>query len=139
MHLLDTDMWTHLQRGHPRVVEAMRVLHDGEVGVTVVTWIEVLRGRFDTLFKAANSDELIRAQANLSRDRAKLAASLVVDIDERASATFDQLRRIKGLKKIGRGDLLIASITLAHDAVLATRNLRHFRQVPRLRLVNWID
>jgi len=35
--------------------------------------------------------------------------------------------------------LLIASIALANDALLVTRNLRHFRQVPNLRLENWAD
>jgi predicted nucleic acid-binding protein len=43
------------------------------------------------------------------------------------------------LKKIGRSDLLIASITLANDAILVTRNLRHFRQVPHLQAENWVD
>ena len=46
---------------------------------------------------------------------------------------------IKGLKKIGRGDLLIASIALAHKAVLVTRNLRDYRRIPNLQLANWVD
>ena len=34
---------------------------------------------------------------------------------------------------------LIASITLARRATLVTRNLRHFRQIPELKTVNWVD
>ena len=40
---------------------------------------------------------------------------------------------------MGRADLLIASIVLARQAILVTRNLRHFRQVPGLAIVNWVD
>jgi phosphopantetheine adenylyltransferase len=32
-----------------------------------------------------------------------------------------------------------ASITLANRATLVTRNLRHFKQIPGLKLENWVD
>jgi predicted nucleic acid-binding protein len=35
--------------------------------------------------------------------------------------------------------LLIASIALANNAILVTRNVRHFRQVHGVSLVNWVD
>jgi predicted nucleic acid-binding protein len=34
---------------------------------------------------------------------------------------------------------LIAAITRASDATLVTRNLRHFRRIPGLRVENWAD
>jgi tRNA(fMet)-specific endonuclease VapC len=43
------------------------------------------------------------------------------------------------MSKIGRADLLIASIAMAHRATLVTRNVRHFAQIPGLVVVNWID
>ena len=60
-------------------------------------------------------------------------------LDTAAAAEFDRLRQNKKLTKIGRADLLIASIALAHRATLVTRNLLHFQQVPGLRLENWAD
>ena len=60
-------------------------------------------------------------------------------IDDAAAAEFDRLREHKKLKKIGRGDLLIASIALANRATLVTRNQRDFRLVPGLQLDNWVD
>ena len=59
--------------------------------------------------------------------------------DAQAAAVFDRLRGHKKLKKIGRADLLIASIALARRATLVTRNLRHFQQVPGLLVENWAD
>ena len=63
----------------------------------------------------------------------------IVPFDAAAAAEFDKLRQNKKLKKIGRADLLIASIALAHGATIATRNLRHFWQVPRLQVEDWTD
>ena len=68
-----------------------------------------------------------------------LAQILVVPFSEAAADQFDRLRAITKLRKIGRTDLLIASIALAHRATLVTRNLRHFKQVPGLTVTNWID
>ena len=68
MHLLDTDTVTHLfQRSNPRVVRAMQALTDPAAGITVVTQIEIMRGRFEASLKAANAAELMRTQTNLSR------------------------------------------------------------------------
>jgi hypothetical protein len=41
--------------------------------------------------------------------------------------------------QIGLDDLLIVSIALAHRATLITRNVQHFRRVPGLIVVNWVD
>jgi tRNA(fMet)-specific endonuclease VapC len=60
-----------------------------------------------------------------------------VPINAESAAEFDRLRHLKALKKIGRADLLIASIALAWRATLVTRNLRHFRQISGLILEDW--
>jgi tRNA(fMet)-specific endonuclease VapC len=60
-------------------------------------------------------------------------------ISPAAATEFERLLRDKKLKKIGRGDLLIASIALANRAPLVTRNERDFRQVPGLRIENCAD
>ena len=139
MHILDTDTLTHLHAGHPRVVQNLRELADPEVGITLITKIELLRGRYDYVLKAATGSELLKAQQLLARTEALLDRPLVIPFDEAAAARFDQLRRTKRLRKIGRADLLIASIALAHHATLVTRNVRHFRQISDLTVVNWVD
>jgi len=82
---------------------------------------------------------LLRAQTWLYRTEADLARFTPVRFDVAAAREFDRLRQIKTLKKIGRGDLLIAAITLAKQATLVTRNLKDFRRVPGLRVENWGD
>lgn len=61
MRLLDTDTLTYLQAGHPRVAQRLREEADPEIGITIISRIEMLRGRFDFVMKAANATELIRA------------------------------------------------------------------------------
>jgi tRNA(fMet)-specific endonuclease VapC len=138
MIVLDTDTLTHLIAEHPRVVERYRREVD-EVVITIMSRIEVLEGRFATLRKSANGPELKRGQQRLDRAERDLSAFRVLPINDSAAAEFDRLRQIKKLKKIGRGDLLIAAITLAHRATLVSRNEKDSRQVPGLRVENWID
>lgn len=139
MHLLDTDTLTHLHAGHPRVVEHLRSLTDPDVGTTIITKIELLRGRFDYVLKAATGIDVLKAQDRLTRTEDLLAQIVVVPFDERAAGQFDHLRLVPALNKMGRADLLIASIALARRATLVTRNVRHFRPVPGLVVVNWVD
>ncbi len=138
MHLIDTDILTHLHAGRPRVVRAMEQLDDPDACITIVTQIELLRGRFDFLLKASTSDELLRAQALLRRTQELLSQIIIIPFDEAAASHFDRLRKNKKMRKIGRADLIIASIALANHATLVTRNLRHFKQVPGLKIVNWL-
>lgn len=139
MHLLDTDTLTHLHAGQSRVVEHLERMEDPDVGTTIVTYIELLRGRIDFVLKAATGAQLLLAQERLLRTEELLEQIVIVYFDERAAAHFDRLRGVSAYRKIGRADLLIASITLAQQATLVTRNTRHFRQIPGVAVVNWVD
>ena len=140
MILLDTDTVSLFHAGHAKVVERVATVDPGEVVcTTVVTRAEILRARLAFLLKAEDGDQLQRAQERLDSSEALLADLPVVAIHAAAAAEFDKLRKQKNLKKIGRADLLIASIVLANRALLVTRNVKHFRQVPSLRYENWAD
>lgn len=131
MFVLDTDTLTHLHAGHPRVIEQLRRANDQEIGI--------LRGRHEFLLKASNGEELLRAYHWLRRSEELLEQILILPIDAEAAGLFDQLRIQPSLRKIGRADLLIASLALAQRATLVTRNLRHFRIIQGLHLANWVD
>jgi tRNA(fMet)-specific endonuclease VapC len=137
--LLDTDTLTYLHEGHPRVLQRLQNSDDPEIAVTVISKVEMLRGRFDFLLKAATGAEVERAARLLVRTEDLLAQLPIIRFDTTAAVQFDRLRLLPSVRKIGRADLLIASITLANRAILVTRNQRHFQQVPGLRIVNWID
>jgi tRNA(fMet)-specific endonuclease VapC len=139
MHVLDTDTLSRLEAGDRRLRERAGRLATPPVATTAITRIEILQGRFDFVLKAADGDQLLRAFAWLARSEELLRTMTVLPIETASATRFDELRRDKKIKKFGRADLLIACITVAHGATLVTRNLRHFRQIPGLRVENWLD
>jgi tRNA(fMet)-specific endonuclease VapC len=138
MIVLDTDTFSLHQLGHQRLLERCQEAPE-LAAITILTQIEVLRGRHEALLKARDGDQLLRARQSLIRSTRHLALFPVVSFDAAATAEFDRLRLNKKMKKIGRADLLIACIAVANRATLVTRNLKHFRQVPGLRVENWAD
>ena len=139
MFILDSDTVTHLHANHPRVVRNLGACPDPLVGTTIVTLIEIVRGRFEFLLKADTTEQFLRAQHLLIEFDRRLREMLVVLFNRAALDQFQVLRHLKGPKKIGRTDLLIASIALAQHATLVTRNSKDFKLVPRLKFVNWVD
>src|SRR5205807_1091029 len=110
----------------------IRQVGEANVATTLVTEVEILQGRQEFLLKASDGEQVLRAQRLLEASKELLRSLPIIPLDPAAAAEFDKLRQNKKLKKIGRGDLLIAAIVLALRAKLVTRNLKHFRQVPGL-------
>lgn len=138
MILLDTDTYSLHEYGHERLLERFRTAPESPA-ISVATQIEVLRGRQDAVFKAENGDRLLRGQRALALTLRHMHQFRVVAFDDAAAAAFDRLIGTKGLKRIGRGDVLVASIALANRATLVSRNMKDFGKVPGLRVENWVD
>lgn len=139
LFILDTNTLSALHAGDARILRHKERFDPTEVVTTIITRIEILRGRFEFVLKAADGIELRRALDWLERSEKLLSHIGILRLSDAAASEFDKLRPSKKLKRIGRADLLIASIALAHRATLVTRNLKHFRQVPGLQVENWAD
>ncbi|MBW1938456.1 MAG: PIN domain-containing protein [Deltaproteobacteria bacterium] len=65
----------------------------------------------------------------------------VLDWPEQAAPEYGRIRAYLEKKgtPIGANDLLIASHTLALDAVLVTDNVREFERISSLKMGNWIS
>ena len=139
MILFDTDTLTHFSYGNVNVRRRAEAASDEYLAITIVTRNEVLHGRADSLLKAADEDELRKAAERFRKAEEMLSDFLVVDFGEDAIKHFGKLRKQKNLKKMGRADMLIACIALAHDALLVTRNTKDYKNVSGLRIENWVD
>ncbi len=53
-----------LLQGHPRVLMRMHSA-ETDVATTIITWMEVMQGRFQAIFTAADADQLERASRRL--------------------------------------------------------------------------
>ena len=139
-YMLDTDIFTlayHDRAGLRARIE--RVRPPDAVCISTVLRVEVLIGRFDAVRKAATGRDVLLQQMNIERSEEYLARYTLVRFDEAASAFFEAFRTGRKPLKIGRADLLIACIALAHNATLVTRNVKDFAAVPQLTLENWAD
>jgi tRNA(fMet)-specific endonuclease VapC len=140
MFVMDTDIYSLFARGQEHVVrQAAQKGASNKIGITIITKMEVLRGRIEFLLKSSDSQQIIRAQRLFLMDEQQLAKTLVLLLNDSALDLLSDIRRIKGIKKIGRNDLLIACITLGHRATLVTRNEKDYRLIPGLSIENWAD
>lgn len=139
MVLLDTNIVSLLQAGEPGVLARLQGSSDPDIRVSIVTRCETMRGRIDFLLKASGPDQFLRAQEYLLRSEEHLATASILPLDRNDLAIFEKLSGTRGLKKIGRGNLLIAAQALSRDATLVSRNVRDFQRIPGLALETWKD
>jgi tRNA(fMet)-specific endonuclease VapC len=140
IYLLDTDVCTLAYLGKSGLRERIEAARSSnEVVISLITRIEVLRGRFDAVQKAVDGVALSRAQEVLRLSETFLADFRVLLFDTSAMNEFDRLRDDKKARKAGRNDLLIACIALSHRATLVTRNTKDFNAISGLKLENWAD
>jgi len=139
MFVLDTDIATLLLREHERVLVRVAKVEAHLVYLSLVTRLELIRGRIDAVIKASTADELLNASAGLGLTEEFVASRPIVTVTEAVAEQFDALRVLKKLNKMSAGDRLQAALALAHSATLVTRNTKDFAAVPNLKLDDWAD
>jgi tRNA(fMet)-specific endonuclease VapC len=142
MILLDTDHVTLLkypsgQRG-ARLTERLDALpSDEEVGVTVITIEEQMRGWLASIAKERFAHRQVTPYRELASLFDFFAEYPIALFDDAAASQFDTLRAVK--IRLGSMDLKIAAIALVNQALLLSANRTDFEQVPGLRVENWLD
>jgi tRNA(fMet)-specific endonuclease VapC len=140
MYVLDTNTLSEFFKGNPTITaRAASVMDHIVLHTTIITRHEILDGRFASILKAANSEELERANNRYQYDESKLLRFPTLQIDAGTTKVFVGLLMFPKLKKMGRKDLLITATKLSRDAVLVTRNVKDFSLVPNLKIENWFD
>ena len=139
MVILDTNHYSEFYRGSEEGVRLRQriVVERSVVVISVPTLEEALKGRLAQASVATNG-KLIQCYARLQEEVKALNNWLVLPWSE-VSATHFQKLKPSLRTKVGTQDLRIASIALAFDAIVLTRNLVDFEKVPGLRVENWLD
>lgn len=139
-YILDTDVFTiaslpdspEYRRLHARVLE---LAEDDRLATTIVTYEEQARGWLAYAAKSRQTGHQIKAYARLKKHLTMYVGFEVLDFDEAAGQEYDRLRARK--VRIGAADLKIAAIVITQDALLLSRNLKDFKNVPALRVEDW--
>ena len=141
MIVLDTDIVTLLSYGKNATLQSQieSVPDDEVLAIAIITRMEILQGRRDSILKAANGTEMQRAAERFQAAEEMLNAFAVLLPDEASCGNFEALLKQKRRRKMRRADMVIASIAMAHDALLVTRNTKDYQGVSGLRVENWAD
>jgi tRNA(fMet)-specific endonuclease VapC len=129
-YLLDTNICIYIANRKPTaVLSRMEKLRPGDVGMSIVTYLELVHGAW----KSGRKQENLAKVQELSR---------LIPVQPLDTAAADRYGRVRSeLERkdspIGAYDLLIAAHTLALGLTLVTNNLREFARIPGLRLENW--
>jgi tRNA(fMet)-specific endonuclease VapC len=119
-----------------RLLQAIHESTDVNFATTVISLEEHLRGWLAAIHGARSVERQIVFYRELLDLISFFRRWTVLSFNERAAKTFAELRK-QGVR-IGSMDLKIASIVMAHNAMLLSANLRDFEKVPGLRVEDWI-
>lgn len=138
MIILDTDHLSLLDRAsfEGRILEANLLQHYfNDVCTTIISFEEQMRGWLSFAAKANTVEKEINAYKKLNKFLDGFRQYTVLDYTEAAARQFQHLKSLK--LRVGTMDLKIAAIALANDALLLSRNLRDFEDIPNLKVEDW--
>ena len=139
MVVLDTDHASELgmrSAAGRRLLQRLEEVPE-DAAITAITVEEGMRGWLAEIRRHTEPARQMAAYDHLVRQVELFAAWLILPWDQEAVDVFNRLRA-KGVR-VGTQDMKIASIALAHDVLLLTRNTLDFAKVPGLRFENWLD
>ena len=139
MIILDTDSLSLLDREN--LIESSVLRRNlerflpGDIYTTIITFEEQMRGWLAFVARSKNLEQQIYAYQKLHRFLESYRNTLVLDFDEKAVKVFQNLKSQK--IRVGTMDLKIASIAIANNAILVSRNLSDFERIPDLTVNDW--
>jgi tRNA(fMet)-specific endonuclease VapC len=129
-YLLDTNICIYIAKRHPpEVARQFERLHPGDVGISLITYGELL-------FGAEKSQQPERAHDRLQRFVELVPVLALPDECPRHYARIRAELERAGTP-IGANDLWIAAHALAARLILVSNNLREFGRIAGLATENW--
>jgi tRNA(fMet)-specific endonuclease VapC len=128
--LVDTDICSAQLRDHNKVSAKFRQ-HLGSIYVSAITLGEL----FSWTFRVNTPAKYRVGVESLLSDIA------VLDVDTEVATQFGIIRSalLDLSKPAPPADLFIATTALVHGLTIVTHNVRHFGNVPGLRIVDWMS
>jgi tRNA(fMet)-specific endonuclease VapC len=134
-YILDTDILSLYQQGHPKVRQQCRARPTRHLAITVISVEEQLSGWYTAIRKARSPDDLALAYESLADSVRTMARLAILPF---TTAAIARSQYLIGLRlNVRHMDLRIAAIVLEHGGTLVTRNTRDFSRVPGLVLEDW--
>ena len=134
LYVFDTDHLSLYGRNHPILIDRLQQ-QSIVLTTTAINIEEQVRGRLAQISEAKDGDALANAFRWLSETVKLLSEFEVLQFTIEAQSIYRELKlqRIR----VGTQDLRIASIVLANQGILLSRNARDFDRILNLTVENW--
>ena len=103
--------------------------------VTIVSFHEQVNGWTKYVARAKDARSLVRGYAKLEGILDSFARAQVLPFSDSAADVYEELRSQRA--RVGTMDLRIASIVIANQMTLLTRNTVDFERIPDLAFADW--
>ena len=130
-YMLDTNICIHVINQKPaKVIQRFKKEKIGNVAISSITLSELKFGAYNSSKPLQNLKAILKFTAPLE----------VLPFGEAETEPYGKIRYNlkKSGKIIGPMDTLIAAHALSASCVLVTNNVKEFKNVPGLRIENWV-
>jgi tRNA(fMet)-specific endonuclease VapC len=139
MYVLDSDHLSLLQRqsgaDYRMLASRCQTIPATDFFVTIVSFHEQFNGWTKFVARAKNASKLVRGYTELEGVIDTFARAQVLPFSSAAADVYEDLKAQK--VRVGTMDLRIASIAIANQMTLLTRNRVDFERVPGLMFEDW--
>ena len=126
-YILDSDILIYFLKGQKDIIEKIISLPQDDLYITIINYTELLYGIYNSNKIKHNKQKILPFLDNFK----------ILEFDKKSSKIFAKLK--SELKKSGNiiadMDLMIASITISNNAILFTNNIKHFKRIKDLEIL----
>jgi len=127
-YILDSDILIYFLKGEKDIIEKIISMPKDNLYITIINYTELLYGIYNSNKITQNKEKILPFLDNFK----------ILQFDKNSSEIFAKLKA--KLKKQGQiiadMDLMIASIAISNKATLFTNNLKHFKRIRELDILN---
>jgi len=131
MYLLDTDTVVYILKGHPTVEQNLQRHPHDPMKLCVTTLMELYYGAYKSR----------KVTSNLAKVRTLDRSLEILPVGQEVVETFgmEKAKLERHGTPLDDFDLLLGCCALAHNLTLVTNNVRHFKKIDGLKVVNWAE
>jgi len=131
MYLLDTDTVIYILKGHPTVEQNLQRHPNDPVKLCAITLMELYYGAYKSQ----------RATSNLAKIRTLENSLEILPVGQEIVEIFgmEKTRLERRGTPLEDFDLVLGCCALAHNLTLVTNNVKHFKKIEGLKVVNWAE
>ena len=131
MYLLDTDTVIYILKGHPTVEQNLQGHPHDPMKLCVTTLMELYYGAY----------KFQKVTSNLAKVRTLEGSLEILPVGQEVVEIFgmEKAKPEHHGAPLDDFDLLLGCCALAHNLTLVTNNVRHFKTIDGLKVVNWAE